>query len=393
MIRHYITLIILGILLINPANSLSQHNLVKTSGLHDLEEMAIMSNSNSFIIEKNDERIVEYFRSSQELIETMSVTKLVVALGVGRMLKEGYINSIDQKVYTLYPEWKDGKKMDITIRHLLNHTSGLQNVADARVEIHPSKDVVRLALEADLESIPGARFSYNNKAVNLLAGIFEKAAGMKMDDYIGDSIFNKLGIEEYKWLRDQAGNPYAMSGLQLKAGDLAKIGRLVLNGGKWNGEIIITGNYLDEMLGKNSDHEFGLLWRKLPKNVVFTFPEERFHYLKEKGVSVHILEKLESYIGATKTNQHEVQQVMIEVFGTPAVFHKELVSRGIENLFIADVDGVAGYYGDGDLGQYLIVLPDRNMVVVRQIKYSESFVPGRDSFPQLLDMVLNLNSE
>jgi len=88
-----------------------------------------------------------------------------------------------------------------TLRHILSHTSGLQNVPDTRVEIYPSPDFVQLALAAELKYPPGAKFEYNNKAVNLLAGVVERASGKKHDEFMRDEVFTPLGIREFSWQR------------------------------------------------------------------------------------------------------------------------------------------------------------------------------------------------
>ena len=116
-----------------------------------------------------------------EPVPLMSATKSVVALAIGLLITEGRLPSLDEPVSTLYPEWRQGRKRDITVRMLMDHTSGLQNVANAGVELEGAPDLVALALAAELASDPGTTFSYNNKATNLLAGIVERLAGQPMD--------------------------------------------------------------------------------------------------------------------------------------------------------------------------------------------------------------------
>jgi CubicO group peptidase (beta-lactamase class C family) len=63
-----------------------------------------------------------------------------VALGVAQLVAEGKIKSFDQPVADFYPEWRQGRKKNITIRMLMNHTSSMQNVMNATVEIYPAPD-------------------------------------------------------------------------------------------------------------------------------------------------------------------------------------------------------------------------------------------------------------
>src|SRR5690606_9210339 len=140
-------------------------------------------------------------------------------------------------VHAFFPAWRQGEKRAITIRHLLEHTSGLR-ASPTTEEIYASPDFVRLALGADLVSKPGAAFAYNNKAVNLLVGIVGIVAGRPLDDLVRAELFAPLGITEFAWMRDRAGNPHGMSGLSLGAHDLARIGQMLLDGGQWKGRRI-----------------------------------------------------------------------------------------------------------------------------------------------------------
>lgn len=185
-------------------------------------------------------------------IELMPVTKSVVALGVGQLLDQGRLRSLDQPVADFYPEWRQGRKKDITVRMLLDHTSGLQNFPRTDVEVYPAPDAIQLALTAELSSKPGANAGYNNKAVNLLAGIIEKASGQPMNEFFRDGLFKAMGIRLGPWAKDRSGQPYAMAGLQLTAADLAKLGQLVLDRGRWRGQQLLSTGFVDTMLAPAS---------------------------------------------------------------------------------------------------------------------------------------------
>jgi len=130
-------------------------------------------------------RLTQGGSTRSEPIQTMSVTKSVVGLVIGRLVTLGKLASIEEPVHALFPEWRQGRKKLITVRMLLEHTSGLQNVPMTVEEIYPSPDFVQLALAAELEAEPGTAFAYNNKAVNLLAGVVERADGRKLEPRLG----------------------------------------------------------------------------------------------------------------------------------------------------------------------------------------------------------------
>lgn len=201
-----------------------------------------------------------------EPVHVMSVTKSVVALAIGRMLLDGDLESLDVPVSELLPAWRQGRKAEITIRHLLTHTSGLQDVSNAGLEIEPAPDVVALAIAAEVESDPGSAFRYNNKAVNLLPWIVEELTGEPIDRYLERTVFADLGIGRVTWLRDPAGTPYGMAGLTIGAADLARLGRLVGNGGVWEGRPVIDSAFARAAVEPQHElHErHGLLWWLLP---------------------------------------------------------------------------------------------------------------------------------
>jgi CubicO group peptidase (beta-lactamase class C family) len=211
------------------------------------------THSDALLVMRGDDVLLErYAQAKAQPIELMSATKSVVALLVGRLVALGRIESLDQPVHAFYPEWRQGQKQRVTLRMLLNHTSGMQNVQNAGAEIYPAPDVIQLALAAELGTVPGSAFSYNNKAVNLLAGVIERAGGVPMDEFARRELFEPLGIEAGPWHKDAAGHPHAMAGLPLRAADAAKLGRLVIERGRVGERVLIPEDYLRVMLEPGS---------------------------------------------------------------------------------------------------------------------------------------------
>ena len=138
-----------------------------------------------------------------------------------------------------YPERRQGRKKEITLRQILNHTSGIQDLGNSS-EVERSPDAVRLALAAELSDPPGTRFVYNNKAVNLLSGVIQKVSGKRMDLYMREELFSPLAITDVAWELDSAGNALVYAGLAIQPADLAKLGQLVLNRGRWRGRQLIA---------------------------------------------------------------------------------------------------------------------------------------------------------
>ena len=102
------------------------------------------------------------------------------------------------------------------------------------------------ALNYDIPFEVGIRFAYNNVEPFILSVFFQETFGMNLKDYINEKIFKKLNIKDFKW--DNYGKYCpASTGLYLKHSDFHKIGQLLLNNGKYNGEQIIPENWIKEM--------------------------------------------------------------------------------------------------------------------------------------------------
>jgi CubicO group peptidase (beta-lactamase class C family) len=247
---------------------------------------------------------------------------------IGRLVDEGKIKSLDQPVSDFYPEWKQGKKQLITIRHLLNHTSGLQNEPITTIEIYPSPDFVKLALAAELTGAPGSEFRYNNKAVNLLAGIVEVAYGQRMDKYCAQEIFQPMGITEFDWTLDKAGNPHGMSGLKLTARDFAKFGQLIVNKGLWNGTRIVSEKWIEDSMAAGQPFEVscGLLWWRVADTTTFEIDDAKFKELEAAHVDPAFLAQLTPLKNTVFKSASEYNQALIDALG--AKYGDELIQKG-----------------------------------------------------------------
>jgi CubicO group peptidase (beta-lactamase class C family) len=367
-------------------------NSIDKEELKNLLTQAEITHSDAIVIYLNDSLYFEnYFGKGKEKIESMSVTKSIVSLAIGKLLADNKIRSLDQPIYEFYPEWKQGLKQNITIRHLLNHTSGIQSYPKTGAEIDGSPDLVQLALCAELCDSPGTKFFYNNKAVNLLAGIIEKASGEKMDKYIEETIFKPLGITDINWRCDSAGNPHVMDGLQIFPGDLAKIGILVQNKGKWKNLQIIPEEWFNISLspGQTINPTCGLLWWLIPDSITYIIDDNQIKYLEEAGVKTDFIEKAKKVKG-TYLNQKDYYSKLESVFGTDwqQVLNDNLLSL---NLSLSKKEYTyKGVDANGWLGQYLVIFPEKKLVGVRMIKETNLYNPDTDAFYNFGDMLYKL---
>lgn len=371
---------------------------VDAAALDALRVAAEAAHSDAVFVLKDGQPVADWtFDQERRPIELMSVMKSIAAIGISRLATLGMIESLDQPVSAFYPEWNQGRKREITIRHLLNHTSGLQDHPSAGVEIYPSPDAVALALAAELSEDPGSAFRYNNKATNLLAGIIERASGQRMDQFIVSELFRPLGIDQYKWYFDRSGTPHAMAGLELLARDLATFGQLVLADGMWNGEQLVSGEFLEEMLAQSQPHypPYGLLWWRLPADTRYILDAARLQELSAAGAAADDLERLQPLVGQTLTTRADRDDALEQIFGPE--WRSEVRARfqntDVDPVFRREYGEIVAYYGDGYLGQTLMIVPAHDLVAVRQVRGDDEYDPATDGFREFKDLVLNLVSD
>lgn len=352
------------------------------------------TNSNSLLIYKENKLVYKnYFGKSIQPIEAMSASKSIVSIAIGLLVDKGLIKSIDEPVHTLYPEWKQGNKKNITIRHLLNHTSGLQNVPNAGVEIEVAPDVIQLALCAELDDLPGKRFSYNNKASNLLSGIVEKASGIALDKFLNKHLFSHMGIKQFTWVKDKKGNPLGMSGFHVLPEDFAKIGLLILNDGAWQGKQLLSKEWIKKMLSPSElDNNYGFEWWLLYEKQAIVI-DEAFLAPLQSSVDASTFQLLQKLKGSYEGGMNEVRSKALSVYNRDELTTVGKVLSGIpqNNWKIQNMGRVVGYVASGYLGQNLIIIPEKKLVVVRMIT-AENFtkVPNNSEFAQLKSLVREL---
>ena len=382
------------LLLASASPAQSPHSAIDRRALDELLAAAKASHSDAVVVWSHGKQVGSwYFGKAPKKIEAMSVTKSIVNLAVGRLVTQGRIASIDEPVYKYFPEWRQGRKEQVTLRHLLNHTSGLQ-ANPTTEEIYRSPDFVRLALAAELSEPPGTRFFYNNKAVNLLAGVVERASGKRMDRYLGEELFTALGITDFGWTLDSAGNPHAMAGLQILPGDLAKLGQLVLDRGRWGGQQLIAERWFEESLrpGSKLSPISGLLWWLTPASTRYVIDDSVLSAFRAAGVDTAFVRKAESIRG-TYESMAAFEPAVVRAFGdawqnlvTPMLAPRRLT------LARREYGAIVGYNANGYLGQYIAIFPESRIVAVRMVASSPSYDPKTDGFSTFLEMARKLGA-
>jgi len=199
---------------------------------------------------------VDHHRDS--LHDLRSVTKSFVGAAVMIAIDQGKIKSVDQRVFDFFPEYANldtGMKRDITVKHLLTMSSGLEwnedipytDLKNSETMMDRSNNPVEFFLSQPIVNKPGTQFNYSGGCTQALAAIVEKATGMPIDQFAAQNLFAALGISDFNWVKRRDGIPITASGLRLRSRDFIKFGVMYLNSGKWNNKQVISKKSMDQI--------------------------------------------------------------------------------------------------------------------------------------------------
>ena len=155
-----------------------------------------------------------------------STAKSFYAALVGISLDKGEIDSLDDPVAKYVPLYNEGKKKDITIRQILNMTSGLEFPSHEHEMMFFEPDHLAYAYEVGVEDEPGKVFQYNNVNSMLMGEILKGATGKTAKQLIEERLFSKIGLKNYTAWEDKAGNTLTYCCLHMSARDYSRFGIL-----------------------------------------------------------------------------------------------------------------------------------------------------------------------
>ena len=188
-----------------------------------------------------------------------SVTKSVTSTILGIAIDKGLVSGVDAAVYDFFPEHADlrdeARKDSITLHHMLTMTSGLDwdeqtyGYGDSRNDINAlfsQSDPVRYILAKAAVDPPGERWLYNGGGTNILGQVVRQASGQTLEAFANEHLFGPLGVTNPDWVHLAGPMTYASGDLKIRPRDMAKIGYLFINGGEWNGQRVISPEWIAE---------------------------------------------------------------------------------------------------------------------------------------------------
>ncbi len=190
--------------------------------------------------------------SENSLTNSFGMAKSIVGILVGIAIDKGYIHSVDDPIGAYLPEFRKSGKSNITIRHLLEMSSGLDwndsfsNPFSMSAKAYYGSDLKELVLNLDPAISPGE--FYDDKICNtqLLALVLESSTGNSLSTFASQRLWKPIGAQnDAFWSIDQEkGIEKAFCCFSSNARDFARLGQLILQNGKWNGEQIVSSGFI-----------------------------------------------------------------------------------------------------------------------------------------------------
>jgi CubicO group peptidase (beta-lactamase class C family) len=217
---------------------------------------------------------------SGEPVDIRSAGKSLTALAVGAAIADGKLAGVQVQVWPYLGDRRGGGYEAITVRDLLTMSSplacddGNRKSPGQEERMYRTRDWTRFALAIPLEpsylrDAQGfGRFSYCTAGVFLLGRVVEKATGEPFDHYVQRRLLGPLGVRTVQWRRSPSGEVQAGGQLGIGDADLLKIGRMVLDRGRWHGAEVVPGAWIGQMLHPwrqpGQYVHYGYLWWAMP---------------------------------------------------------------------------------------------------------------------------------
>ncbi len=327
------------------SNSFQYFNVVQnnyTNATTWLDENLTNTQTASFLVIKNDSVVYEkYFDgfNRESLFPSFSVAKSFVSTLIGIALEEGKIKSLQEPFTNYLPEFlkKDTRFGKITIQHLLDMRSGIKwnetsyGLKDDAIKLGFRPNMWKYIKKIEIEKDPKEDSDYKSINTMLLGIILKRATGKDLVDYLKEKLWQPLGMETTAtWNTDKKGLPITYGGLNATSRDFAKLGSLFLKQGKWNGAQIISKEWINNSINEDTIFAYNGYRNQWWGENYFTYFKDSVEAVNFKNASKNTFPVKKSKRGMYYVNKQ-----------------------------------TNNYYAEGILGQFVYVVPDKNIIIVR----------------------------
>lgn len=287
--------------------------------------------------------------SPLNLSNSFSMSKSMISLLIGCAIKDGYIKNVDQPVSDFLSEWTSYEGKTLTIKDLLTMSAGVDwnesstSLFAKNTQAYYGKDLWNLTLTEKLIEKPGVWFHYQSGVSQILGFLLKKATGKNLADYASEKIWTPIHAEEDAlWSLDKKdGMEKAYCCFNSNARDFARLGQLILNKGQWGGIQVVDSNYIREATTPAT-------WLKFTRKL-------------RSGETVFC------------------EPIPCSFYGY--------------QFWIANYHGLKISYMRGILGQYILVIPELDAVIVRLGKDRDKEYNVEQEYSKDLDVWLEAGME
>ncbi len=284
-------------------------------------------------------QLEQYWGGFDETVisDTASMNKSITGILTGFAIEDGTIGSLDDPASKYLPEWAGDPRGEITVRNLLEMSSGLKvdpfslNPFSRNADLFFGSDIVTTALETERNEDPGKRFQYSSLNAQLLGLIIERSTGKTLAKLASEKIWKPLGAADASlWLDDEGGMAHAFCCFHTTPRGWLRLGILLANRGRLGDKEIIPGYWLS------------LMTTPSPNNSQYGF---------------------QIWLGTNFVGERAYNDT-----ASLLIPHKEPIAA--DDMI----------YFDGANGNRLIIIPSKELVIVRtgqfNLNYEESFMPN-----------------
>ena len=219
------------------------------------------NDTGAVVIARNGFIVAERYvadRDMNDLATSWSVAKSVASALVGTAIDDGLIEGLDQPVADFIPVWRDGGKAAITLHHLMTLRTALR-LLDAD-NFYGAPDQLAVSVQRELTGTPGQRlYDYSNSDVMLAGEVVRAAVGMSAQAYLDQRIGATIGFAG-EWWTDSVGNVMTYCCLDATPRAFARFGLLFARGGEWQGDVVLSPDWVATSTAPALDGEYGFYW-------------------------------------------------------------------------------------------------------------------------------------
>lgn len=232
-------------------------------------------NTQGVVVVHGGEIVAEWYADGADAdswAASWSMAKSVTSAALGVAVEEGLIPSVDESMATYIDGWAGTDREEITVRDVLQMSSGLDwdeaysgTAGDSEIVqmVTGESDQLAYAASRPLEYEPGTHWSYSSGDTMLLSGVVEEATGTSLADYAQEVLFEPIGMEPLDWWQDAEGQTLGYCCVDTTSRDFARLGLLYLRGGRWGDQQVVPQAWVEDSLEPAPaapEGEYGYQW-------------------------------------------------------------------------------------------------------------------------------------